>query len=384
MAKKVILWVIIITVVVILVLLGSTSNRELGEKEKIKIGATLALTGNFAYIGQSEADGLQMAIDEINEKGLLGDKELVLMVEDNKGDPKEAVNSVNKMISVDNVDIVFSAFTSITGAIRSVVENNNKILIYNSTVRDFADENRYTFRDYVSIDDAGSMIAKAVKNLNYKRIGYIGPIDESCVQMRKIIENDLDKSGIELTRIEEFQSDEKDLKDSLLKLKSENLDVITSCSYRHSHILMRRMKELGMMDIPTIQGWAHFLPTANTDEMRELFKENGTIEVWFSISEIAKGNKQQEFFKKYKDKYGEDPSPSGLYSYDDGYVIAEAIKQCGGKIDNDCFADKINNQEFDGIAEKIKFDGTGNAIRKMILLKMNDDLKWEEVTLDSI
>lgn len=377
---KITSWIIVAIIIIILMVVGFSREKSPAiEGETIKIGATLPLTGNYAYIGQSEANGLKMAIDEINAKKNNKGYKLDLIIEDNQGDPKEAVNSVNKMIDVDGVDIIFSAFTSITGAINDIVLNKEKILFYNSTVSDIADNSKYVFRDYVDTISAGSFVAKVVNKLNYQRVGYLGPNDSACSQMREVIENEVD-----LVKIEEFLPEEKDLKNALLKLKSENIDAIASCSYIHAHILMKQLKELGMIDIPTIQGWAHFLPLSDADEIRELFKENKTLEAWYAISEIAKGEKQRLFFEKYKERFGLIPSPAGLYSYDDGYIINEAIKKCDGRINNDCFAEKINNQEFEGIAERIKFDENGNAIRKTILLRMNDDLKWEEISLDEL
>jgi branched-chain amino acid transport system substrate-binding protein len=343
----------------------------------------LPLTGNLAFVGQSTTNGLQMAIDEINDKRLLN-KKIVLIVEDNKGEPKEAVSGVNKLLNIDEVDLIFSPMTHITGAIKDIVSENNKILFYNSTVRDFADEGEFVFRDYVNNRDVGDISAKIVEELGYKRIGYIGPIMEAGIEIKEGIIDSLSKINIELVEIVEFQPDEKDLKDEVLKLKDKNLDVIVSCSSPIGYALMKALKEMGMIDIPTIQSFAHSLPISNTPEMKELFKENKTLDVWFGISETAMNDTQKIFFDNYEEKFGVIPSPFSVYAYDDAYIIAEVIEQCDSKIDNNCFAEKIKGKEFEGIVEKIEFDNTGNAMRELIITRINEDLEWEEVELGEL
>lgn len=58
----------------------------------IKVGAIGPLTGDYAIYGSAVANGIQIAIDEINAKGGL---QFELLSEDDQGDPTMAVNAYN-------------------------------------------------------------------------------------------------------------------------------------------------------------------------------------------------------------------------------------------------------------------------------------------------
>ena len=58
----------------------------------IKVGAIGPLTGDYAIYGSAVANGIQIAIDEINAKGGL---QFELLSEDDQGDPTSAVNAYN-------------------------------------------------------------------------------------------------------------------------------------------------------------------------------------------------------------------------------------------------------------------------------------------------
>ena len=58
----------------------------------IKVGAIGPLTGDYAQYGNAVANGIQVAIDEINAKGGL---QFELLSEDDQGDPTMSVNAYN-------------------------------------------------------------------------------------------------------------------------------------------------------------------------------------------------------------------------------------------------------------------------------------------------
>ncbi len=381
--NKVILWIIAIIILLGLIWLGYSEKEPVVEGEVIKIGATLALSGNLAYIGEQELNGMNLAIEEINEKGGINGKKIELIVEDNQGLPKEAVSGVNKLISLDEVDIIFSLFTHITSAIKDIAWNNNKILFYASTLKDYAVENKYTFKDFFDFSNSGKKMAEIVNKLNYKEIAYLSVNDDACNEFDEYFKNNLNED-VEIAKEEKFDSQARTLKTEILKLDLKNVDVLATCDWRHSNIVMKDLKEMNLIDVPTIQQNAPLPPESNTEEMRKLFLENKTISVWYGVSEKARNDKQKEFFEKYKDKFGLYPSPDVIYIYDNIYIIAKTIERCNGIVDNDCFAENINGKEFEGVAEKIVFDENGNSNRNNIIIKINDNLEWEEVELEEL
>jgi branched-chain amino acid transport system substrate-binding protein len=81
-------------------------------QDTIKIGMTQPLTGPVAASGNYVANGAKIAVDVINAKGGVLGKKLELILEDNKSNPKEAVNAVEKLILRDKVPLLIGAWSS--------------------------------------------------------------------------------------------------------------------------------------------------------------------------------------------------------------------------------------------------------------------------------
>ena len=90
------------------VLAATTAQAQ----ETIKIGMTQPLTGPVAASGNYVANGAKIAVDVINAKGGVLGKKLELILEDNKSNPKEAVNAVEKLILRDKVPLLIGAWSS--------------------------------------------------------------------------------------------------------------------------------------------------------------------------------------------------------------------------------------------------------------------------------
>jgi branched-chain amino acid transport system substrate-binding protein len=370
---------IIIGIVVVLIVIGgiwyeaSRKSRE----EVIKIGATLSLSGKYTYIGEAELQGMKMAIEEINQKGGINGKKIELVVEDNKGEASEAVNNVNKFVNIDNVDVVFSVFTHITQAVKSIVFGKNKLFFYVSTVPDIAYENKYTFRDFYDAKTNGEAIAVKTHELGYKKVAFLTEISDQCSQFEEAFSKKANEYGININSKEKYQITETDLKTYLLKLNFKNSEALVACAWRHENILMKQLKELGLIKMPTLHWVAPYLPVADTPEIRSLFEENGAISSWYGFSGTGNKEYQEEFIKKFKSKYGKNPLPDSAYIYDDVYILTNATKKCGGDINNkDCIADEIRKTKYDGVGGYIEFDEGKSAIREVFMIKVKNG-EWE-------
>jgi len=98
--KKLVSSLAIFIIVFSFILISITSCAKKQEPEVIKIGAILPLTGNLAVIGEPEKSAILIAQDA----GIKTTK-LKIFLEDNKGDPKESINIVNRLYSLEGVKI---------------------------------------------------------------------------------------------------------------------------------------------------------------------------------------------------------------------------------------------------------------------------------------
>ena len=91
----------------------------------IKVGAIGPLTGDYAIYGSAVANGIQIAIDEINAKGGL---QFELLSEDDQGDPTMAVNAYNVEME-KGMQILLGTTTSGACAAVADVANEERVFL---------------------------------------------------------------------------------------------------------------------------------------------------------------------------------------------------------------------------------------------------------------
>jgi branched-chain amino acid transport system substrate-binding protein len=97
-----------------MLLLGAVafSTSAAQADETIKIGVNEPLTGAVAASGNYVTDGARIAADVINASGGVLGKQVELIIEDNKSNPKEAVAAAEKLIVKDKVTVMMGAWSS--------------------------------------------------------------------------------------------------------------------------------------------------------------------------------------------------------------------------------------------------------------------------------
>ena len=91
----------------------------------IKIGAIGPLTGDYAIYGGAVANGIQIAIEEINAKGGL---QFELLSEDDQGDPTMAVNAYNVEME-KGMQVLLGTTTSGACAAVADVANEERVFV---------------------------------------------------------------------------------------------------------------------------------------------------------------------------------------------------------------------------------------------------------------
>src|SRR3954470_22854483 len=77
-----------------------------------KIGISAGLTGYAATVDRAWRDGVEVAVATLNAKGGLMGRKIVVVTEDNRSEPQEAVTVYRKMISSDQVNVFVSGCVS--------------------------------------------------------------------------------------------------------------------------------------------------------------------------------------------------------------------------------------------------------------------------------
>ncbi len=374
------IWILVIVAIVIIAIIINV-NKSAKSANNIKIGATLALFGNLSYIGESEKNGLTMAIEDINKAGGIKGKKLELITEDNQGLANPAVSGAKKLIEVNKIDVLFSSFTHITQAVQDTVATAKIPMIYASALAQIAESNDLFFRDYFDTKDMGKTIANQIVIDNHKRIAYLGQNNTACNEYLGVAKEILAKNGKSVVAEYMFAPEDNDFKTSLTKIKTSNPDAIFTCSHTKSDILMRQMDQLGMINIQTYQLLAPFLPSGDTVEVRNLYEKNKTVSGWFGFVYGSLTEKQKEFKDRYEKRFGVKLAADATFAYDDVIAMSPVIEKClnnNGKIDSVCFSENFKKTNHDGISGLLTFNDKGVSQRDSLLMQIKDG-EWVTV-----
>ncbi len=81
-------------------------------QDTIKIGWLSSLTGALSSAAIAENQGVQFAVDEINQAGGINGRKLELITRDTAGDPTKAVNFAQQLVFSDKVQFVIGPVNS--------------------------------------------------------------------------------------------------------------------------------------------------------------------------------------------------------------------------------------------------------------------------------
>jgi len=293
---------------------------------------------------------LQLAAEAV-AKAANGSIRVEMLYEDNESDPKKGAAAAQNILR-QNVDVVISVSTAITSAIAPLVVSARKILLYAAASREIAKQSPLFFRDYYDAEDHGEAVAAMLLKRNKSRVAYMGEENDACTLYRDAMQRRL---GMELLASESYSPGDADLAPSLLRIKGRKPDAIAFCTWRDTSLVMKRMSDLGMLDLQTFHFVGPFLPVSDTPEVRELLEKNHAATTWYANVPSEESGATEAFRSTYREKFGEEPRGDAKYLYDDITFLAEAAKSCP-QSDLECIAAYLKQHPFVGVAGMLRFD----------------------------
>ncbi len=360
------------------------STTLFAETEPIRIGATLALSGKLAFVGKSQQQGLELAIEMVNRSGGAEGRKLLLVAEDNAGDPKQAVSGIVKLLEADKVNMVFSSFTHITQAIKTTVKNKKTPMIYGAGIGSISEDYPLFFRDWGDAGIEGRILADAIFREGKKKVVWLGETNDACEELRIGFEQQASKHKLEVLEKADFNPGETDFNSLLLRLANKKPEALALCAFRDSGRVMTQWKTLGHMEIQVFHGLAPFIPINDTPQARSLYEENHSVTAWFGLIPDDPNPEQESFVSEYLKKYKEYPRTEAAFAYDDVLAYAAALRGCmsSTSINSNCMANNLQNMpEIHGAAGSFSFNKNRWATRKDFLMEVKNG-KWRRMSID--
>jgi branched-chain amino acid transport system substrate-binding protein len=91
---------------------GGTSSSGSGSTDPIKVGVIVSLTGNYAPLGSEDKKSIELAVQQINDKGGLLGRKIELTVKDDHSQPDQSVLAWGELKSAGVVAVIGSPFSN--------------------------------------------------------------------------------------------------------------------------------------------------------------------------------------------------------------------------------------------------------------------------------
>ena len=372
--KKVLVTIGVIAVIAIGVLVYLNYAGKKQEDNIIKVGVILPLTGELANFGNTVLDGINLKLSEIQNPKY----SIELIVEDSKGQPNLSVNCFNKLVDVDKVNCIIGDLTS--GATLAIAPESNKkqVILISPTASTPALTNisPFFYRVYPSdLSDAKIASHYCYYDFEAQNASIVYLNNDYSIGLKDEFSNSFTTFGGIINNIISYESNTKDFKTAISKLKTKNDDVI----YIIGHPLgianfLKQSKEL--------QFTKHFFSNVAAEDREFLVTAGESANNLYFTAPAFNVNSEDEniqyFINHFKNTYSYMPDIHAVKGYDimsiltdcfeNDYISSSEIKQY---IDN--------TQLFNGISGRYKF--VNGDIEEPVAIKKYNNTNIEIVKI---
>lgn len=228
----------------ILSLLAATGAAR---AEDLTIAVAAPMTGPVASIGEQIRHGAELAAEAINKNGGVNGRKIVVSIQDDACDPKQAVAIANRILSagIKFVDGHACSGSSIPAA--EVYGENNVLMMSPASsapkLTDDAAQNGYTtiMRLYGRDDAQGRFIGPWIKeNYGSKKIAILHDKSAYGKGLADVVKESLNKAGVKEVMYEGINAGEKDYSAVVNRLKSSGVEFLYFGGYHTEAGLIKR------------------------------------------------------------------------------------------------------------------------------------------------
>ena len=342
-----------------------------GPDEDISIGVVLPVTGPLAPTGELMKQGLELALDEINNT-YLSDTRLKFIVEDDTGTPEGAVAAYNKLIHQEGVSVILGpATSSATQAAFPIAQENGVVAISpTSGARGLSAIGNFVFR----VPLATNIVALKGVEATYTKLGYqrvatlYDETDLFSTDRDEALQEAFTAIGVEVLTTEVFQSGDTDFSTQLTQIKALDPEAIfVSALPPEKPGILIQAHELGI-SAPIIMSSL----TSVEVEAAGVAAEGAITFIGWLLTDDTPGN--QAFVQNYSATYGMEPNVFATASYASVYILAAAVKNAQST-DATAIRDALADiKDLDTVLGKFSFNADGDAVYEQKALIVTDGI----------
>jgi branched-chain amino acid transport system substrate-binding protein len=353
---------------------GFPSHSSMAAGKEVKIGLSAPLTGDWAEYGADFKRAVTMVIDRANKQGGIGGKQIVLVVSDSRGDPKESVLIAEKFVADPEIIAQIGDFSSSSTMAATPVYEQAKMVQISPTCshQDWTKKGEFMFRVVATLGYEGPYNARwAVKDLGKKKLATIYINNDWGVDANKYFVQEAKKLGAEILAEEAFVPGEKDFNAIISKLKRLNPELIYLPTFYADATAILNQAER-----------ARFTPVVMANS--SLFSQK-TIELGGKAVEgvIIPANyfsadprpAAQRFTTEYQAAYGKEPNQFAALAYDAAGVLVDALKAVGVESRAKVREGLLALKGYEGATGPISYADGRDPAKQLVRITIKD-AKW--------
>jgi len=337
----------------------SCGMPEKTNDDGIRVGIITSLTGAEARFGQAQKYGYEMALEEINSRGVLG-KNVELFYQDDTSKPEVASLTVEKLADRSDIVAIFGAYSSAaTFPAAAVADRYHIPMLCPSATTDEITRQGYewVFRVCASASDYGrTLVEFLTKVADARRLAVVYENTQFGSSVARAALEQAPRAGIEIVAYEAYDQGGTDFTPLLTRVKSVSPDAVLFVSYlADATLLMRQSKEIDLNPKVFTAGGAGF-------SLPDFLKGAGdTAEYTVSVTQWtpdAKWTGSREWAEQFRARTGYEPSYHSVQAYISLKILADAIERAGST-ERTAVRDAIRTSRLDSIFGPIHFNEVG-------------------------
>ena len=295
-------------------------------KDVIKIGALLSLTGDNAPQGNLAKNGILLAVEKVNKEGGINGKEIQLIIEDTRKTAEGTINAMKKIAILDKVSGIV-----VTGDIEFPVVNEladrYKIPIVATICTGMIENNRssWLFRYCYNEEQEDEYLMRYVKEeLGLQEMALLYPNSTAGQAFYKYSKKYINSNGIKVVADVPYDTRSTNQRPDAMKIMNSNPPVICARGFGASlDALLKHLGELGYKG--AVVGDLSLSASSMLEAPNSVLK--GAYVVASDMSLESTSNVVKEYAKSYKQKFGIAPCFWDAVTYDSFMYLYEAMKK---------------------------------------------------------
>jgi branched-chain amino acid transport system substrate-binding protein len=352
-------------------LVASAGTGVWGADQTIHLALTTPLTGDYAEYGNNFKRSVELAIAEINGKGGVLGRKMVLDVGDSKGDPKESAILAQKWTTDPTILAEIGDFTSSCCMAGQPIYNRAGMIQLSPTASHtkFAAGSKWSFSIVGTQQSEQIYAAKyAYDKLKFRRVALLYINNDWGADTQKYFREDFEKHGGQIVATESYFQGEKDFHAALTKLKQAKPEALYLATMYNDGALISQQREKMGWSLPVLGSSSLYSP--------QLIQLGGPAveNFYLLVSFFAKDPdpRVQSFVNTFQKDFNVVPNFAAALAYDSVFILAEAIKRAGS-IERGAVRDALADiKDYQGIAGSITFTANRDAVKSFRLVQVHN------------